>query len=355
MKTKPQDKAAPAANLLEVARVARVSPSTVSRILNGTARVSDAKRKAVEAAIARLNFRPNLLARGLRQGRAMTIGILTQEVDSSFFTAALKGVEARLAGSHFAPLIVSGHWNAREEAERISLLISRRVDGIIILTGLLPEKQILGFAQAVPIAVVGRRLASDNVFSVAVDNVAGGHLATRHLVDLGHRRIAHLAGPETHVDAIDRLKGYRSALKEAGIEADPKLIVSAGFEASGGLLAVNALIEAQRPFSAIFAANDESAYGAQLGLYRRGIRVPEDVSLVGYDDLPGSGYRTPPLTTVSQPLFEMGRRAADALLEMLQGRKPQSETGEVRLVVRETTHWAHGRQSSRSGPTDRPG
>jgi LacI family transcriptional regulator len=341
-KQRQQDRVAPAANLLEVARVARVSPSTVSRILNGTARVSDAKRKAVETAIARLDFRPNLLARGLRQGRAMTIGILTQEVDSAFFTAALKGVEARLARSHFAPLIVSGHWNAREEAERVSLLLSRRVDGIIILTGLMPEKQILRFAKAVPIAVVGRRLASDNVFSVSIDNIAGGRLATRHLIELGHRRIAHLAGPETHVDAIDRLKGYRSSLKEAGIEADPKLVVSAGFESSGGLLAVNALVESRRPFSAIFAANDESAYGVQLGLFRRGIRVPEDVSLVGYDDLPGSGYRTPPLTTVSQPLFEMGRRAADALLEMLQGRRPPSEAGEVRLVVRETTSWAHG-------------
>jgi LacI family transcriptional regulator len=339
MKPAAGPRAAPqTSTLLEVARVARVSPSTVSRILNGTARVSDAKRRAVESAIARLDFRPNLLARGLRKGRGMTIGILTQALESAYFTAALRGVEEGLAGSGFAPVIVSGHWNAREEAERVALLISRRVDGIIILNDVLGEEQILDYARTLPIVVTGRELPPGNVFSMRVDNVQGGHLATRHLIDLGHKRIAHLAGPQDHVDATDRLKGYRRALKEAQLPYDPGLVVAASFEASGGLLAVNQLIESRQPFTAIFAANDESAYGARLALYRRGIRVPDDISLVGYDDLPGALYTTPPLTTVRQPLAETGRRAAQAVLELVAGGTPSREgLPEVSLVVRETT------------------
>jgi LacI family transcriptional regulator len=340
MKPAAKEKLPQATTLLEVARAARVSPSTVSRILNGTARVAEPKRRAVEAAIARLDFRPNLLARGLRKGRGMTIGVLTQVVDSPFFATWLKGIEGGLAGSGFAPLIVSGHWNAAEEAERVALLISRRVDGVIILTGLLAEEQIVDFSRSVPIVVAGRalRAGKGNVFSMRVDNVEGAYLATRHLVDLGHQAIAHLAGPESHVDAIDRLKGYRKALKEAGLPFDPRLVVEAGFEAAGGVLAVTQLVEARQRFTAIFAANDESAYGAQLGLYRRGIRVPEDVSLVGYDDLPGSAYLTPPLTTVRQPLLDMGTLAARALLDLIAGRRPAVDGAPaVQLVVRDTT------------------
>jgi LacI family transcriptional regulator len=328
--------------LVEVANAAQVSPSTVSRILNGTARVSPEKREAVETAIAALDFRPNLLARGLRQGRGMTVGILTQQVDSPFFTASLKGIEEGLAGSGFAPLIASGHWDAREEKERVALLLSRRVDGLIILTGHLPNEEIQRFARSVPIVVTGRKLPSGRVVSMASDHVHGGYLATRHLVELGHRHIAHLKGPELHEDARDRLRGYRQALKEAQIPFDPGLVVAGGFEASSGLVALDRLMASQRPFTAIFAANDESAYGARLGLYRRGIRVPEDVSLVGFDDLASSLFTTPPLTTVRQPLFEVGKLAALALLALVAGRPP---TGEVppplRLVVRETTRTVH--------------
>lgn len=292
----------------------------------------------MEEAIQTLDFRPNPLARGLRTGHGMTIGVLTQETDSPFFGTCLRGIEEGLSGSDFAPVIVSAHWNAREEADRISLLISRYVSGIVLLNGMLDEKQILDFARSLPIVVVGRRLPPRNVFSMAIDNVRGGYLATRHLIELGHRQIAHVSGPANHLDATDRLKGYRKALQQAQIPYDPELVSNAGFVSSGGLLAANRLLDSQRRFTALFAANDESAYGAQLGLHRHGMRVPDDVSLVGYDDLPGSKYRTPPLTAVHQPLLEMGRRAARAVLDMIGGRPPGGEgIPDVELVVRETT------------------
>jgi LacI family transcriptional regulator len=328
----------PAATLVQVARAARVSPSTVSRILNGTARVADAKQQAVREAIARLGFRPNPVAHGLRKGRRMTIGVLAPEVDSPYFGTIFRGLTEALAGSDFVPVVLGGPTEAEAEAKRVDGLLARRVDGIVIVTCRLQDEQLRQFAASVPMVVSGRTLRGKGIFSMKLDNALGGALATRHLLELGHRRIAHLQGPLEHLDAVERSEGYRRALREYGLRVDPGLIIPGGFLAPDGLAAVERLLASGRRFSAIFAANDESAYGAHLGLHRRGIRVPEDVSLVGFDDLPGSRFTTPPLTTVRQPLEEMGRRAARSLLDLLHGRTPPTDDmPEVELVVRDST------------------
>jgi LacI family transcriptional regulator len=212
------------------------------------------------------------------------------------------------------------------------------VDGLIIVTCRMADALLLRYSATAPIVVAGRDLRRGNLFSMKMDNVLGGRLATRHLVDLGHRRIALLQGPSDHIDALDRVEGYRRALREARVPVDPELIIPAGFFMEDGLEAVNRLLDAGRKFTAIFAANDECAYGAHLALHRRGIRVPRDVSLVGFDDLPGSSYTIPPLTTVRQPLEEIGRRVAHSMLDLLHGRKPSTEDmPEVELVIRDTT------------------
>lgn len=323
--------------VLDVAREAGVSASTVSRILNGTARVAASKRAAVEDAIRRLEFRPNLSARSLRQGRTMTIGILTQDVESPFYGRAMSGIEAGLAGSGYAPIMVSGHWNATEEAERIHILMARRIDGIVVLNGHMDEAQIVDFARRQPVVVMGRRIAGPNVRSIKLDQSAGGYLATRHLLAMGHRRVAHIAGPRDHEDAIERHEGYLRAHQEAGITPEPQLLVQGDFLETGGLMAMNRLLDGGQPFTAVFCANDQTAYGARMALYRRGVRVPDDVSLVGFDDLPASAFLTPPLTTVRQPLYEMGLYAAHALLQLLgHPARPVDPPG-LELVVRETT------------------
>ncbi len=329
---------APPATLVEVARAARVSPSTVSRILNGTARVADAKQRAVRAAIARLKFRPNPVAHGLRKGRRMLIGVLAPEVDSPWFASVFRGVVEALAGSDFVPLVSGGSTSREAEVARVQDLLARRVDGIIIVNCRISDEELRAFSSSVPMVVSGRGLRGDRIFSMRLDNALGGALATRHLLDLGHTRIAHLEGPHDHLDAVDRAMGYRNALRDAGLRVDPGLIVPAGFLAPDGLAAVERLLDSRRSFTAVFAANDECAYGAHLGLHRRGIRVPEDVSLVGFDDLPGSRFATPPLTTVRQPLEEIGRRAARSLLDLLHGRTPPThDMPEVELVVRDST------------------
>lgn len=326
-----------AVTVLDVARAAGVSPSTVSRILNGTARVAADKRAAVEAAIAKLNFRPNLFARSLKTGTTMTVGIVTQDVESPFYGRAMKGIEEGLSGSGYAPIIVSGHWNAKEEAERVELLMARRIDGLIILTGHLSDEQVRAFALHQPVVATGRQVDGPQLRSCQLDQEMGGYLATRHLINLGHRRIAHITGPQDHDDAQQRLAGYRRALQEAGLAADPALVVQGDFMESGGLMAMSRLIDSGESFTAVFAANDQSAYGARMALYRRGVRVPDDVSVVGFDDLPASAYLTPPLTTVRQPIYEVGLYAARTLLGLMGHPVEPITLPPMELVVRETT------------------
>ncbi len=327
--------------LAMVAQAAGVSPSTVSRILTGHARVSDDKRRSVEEAIARLNYQPNVLARGLAQGRTLTIGVLTQDIDSPFCAQALRGVEDALAGTGMTPLFVSGHWNVQDEAERMAHLLARRVDGIVVLTGRLTDEQLREYALRVPVVVTGRSLRGHNLTSLRLDDFKGAWLATRHLIELGHRRIAHIAGPQDHADSMERLSGYRKALEDAGIEADEQLVAHADFHEQSGVLAMNRLLEVHRPFSAVFASNDQAAYGARLALYQHHIRVPEDVSLIGFEDLPGSRYAIPPLSTVHQPVYELGQAAARMLLKMIEGGNAPIALPEPQLVARASTQRLH--------------
>ena len=320
-----------------VADLAGVSSSTVSRILNGSAKVSPTKQQAVDAAIATLGFMPNPVARGLAGGRTLSIGVVTQAIDSPFYGEGLRGIEAVLGAAGYMPLFASGHWTAADEKKCIDLLLSRRVDGMIVFTGRLPDEALMQVARRVPTVVTGRQLSGPGLYSLNFANVEAARMATRHLIELGHRRIVHILGPRDHADARERKEGYRRALKEAGIAYDPTLVVQGDFNEVSGLRAVSHLIESRIEFSAIFAANDQTAYGAALGLYRRNLRIPDDVALVGFDDLPGSQYSIPPLTTIRQPVYQLGELGAIAVLAMLRGEAPEGELPPPVLVTREST------------------
>ncbi len=320
-----------------VATKAGVSPSTVSRILNGTAVVSADKKKAVEEAISTLGFIPNPIARGLAGGKTLSVGVVTQAIDSPFYGVALRGIEAELDLAGYSALFVSGHWDAKTESKCVDVLLSRRVDGIIVLTGRLTNATLKSCAKRVPIVVTGRSLKAPQLYSLHFDNVEGGRLATQHLVSLGHRRIAHISGSLNHPDAADRLLGYREALVSAGIGFDAELVVSGDFSEASGLLAARQLLEKKCDFSAIFAANDQMALGAALALHQRGLRIPGDVSLVGFDDLPAATYAWPPLTSVHESAYELGRLAALSMLQLLQGIRPGSVLPGPRLIQRDST------------------
>ena len=320
-----------------VAQAAGVSPSTVSRILNGTAVVSDDKRQAVDHAIATLGFVPNPVARGLAGGRTLSVGVVTQTIDSPFFGGALRGIEGELSAAGYSPLFVSGHWSAAHEMRCIDVLRSRRVDGIIVLAGRLGDAALTTLAQSLPVVVTGRSLKAAGLVSLSFDNFEGGRLATHHLLQLGHRRIAFITGDTRHPDAKERQRGYRAALEAAGVVPEPALVIPGQYTEDSGRLAVERLLDSRQPFTGIFAANDQMAFGAALGLHRRRLQVPHDVSLVGFDDVATATFSIPPMTTVHHPVVEMGQIAARAMLQLLAGVTPHEQLPAPRLVVREST------------------
>lgn len=321
-----------------VARLAGVSTSTVSRYLSGTHQVSPDKKAAIDSSIDKLNYRPNLVARGLAKGRTMTVGVMTQEILSSFFNEAMRGVEDGLIGHNYEAIFVSGHWDPADEARRLTSLMGRGVDGVVLIMGGLEDSVMARHANGVPMVLMGRHSALKQVHSLSFDHYDGACRAVRHLVELGHKRIAFVSGPPDRFDADERMRGYRDTLAQAGIAFDDQLVASGNYVEPGGVTAMNILLDRGRPFTAVFAGNDDSAYGAMLAMHRRGIVIPRDVSLVGYDDLPHSSYCIPPLTSVRQPLRELGREAANAIVALIEGRKPpRSALTRLELIVREST------------------
>ncbi len=321
----------------DVANTAGVSINTVSRILNGTAQVAADKRHRVLEAVKILGYRTSVQSQSLLRGRSQTIGIITPDMSSAFYAAALAGVEYNLSNSGFYPLFASAHWQAETETMGIHVLLSRGVDGLVVMGGLSSDRFLNELAERLPIAIMGRIVPGLETQSIAIDNVEGAILATKHLIELGHRRIAHIGGPRSNTDAQARLLGYRNALEQHNIEFNPNLIVEGDWLETSGMIALESILARGSSFSAIFAANDQMALGAHLGLTRRNLRVPDDISLVGFDDLPGTAFSNPPLTTVRQPMTLMGRAVAHHVVATLQNQTYTFEPLKAELIVREST------------------
>ncbi len=320
--------------ITEIAAAAGVSISTVSRVLRGSAPVAEDKRQAVLAAVKALDYRPNIFAQGLASGESRIVGVVTQNVSSPFYDAILRGVLQGLEAGPYSPLFADGYWQAPRERQALQLLLEHRVEGLIVLGGASPEEELAAIAETTPLVLVGRN--AEAVPCLRFDDFRGGYLATQYLIQCGHRRIAHIAGLLSHEDAVCRREGYQRALADAELEADPDLEIEGDFTEASGLLAVGMLLGQQRTFSAIFCGNDQMAYGARLALFRHGLRVPDDVSVIGFDDQPLSAFTTPPLTTVRQPAMAIGLEAAQVLLRLLDGEDPNLKTFAAELVVRES-------------------
>jgi LacI family transcriptional regulator len=320
-----------------VAREAGVSPSTVSRILNGTARVRESKVRAVKAAISKLQFMPNPVARSLAGGKSMSIGVVIQTIDSPFYGEALAAIEKGLLRADYSALFVSGHWRETDERKCIDHLLSRRVEGIILVTSCLADQELANLARNLPLVLTGRSVASDRIYSLDVDSTPGARLATDYLIGQGHRRIAFISGPANHPDALQRFDGYQAALTAHRLPLVKKLVAEGDYTDAGGYQAMTRLLDAGAEFTAVFAANDQTAYGAMLALHRHGRRVPQDVSLVGFDDLPTSSFTIPPLTTVHRSINEIGECAAEAMIDLIEGRVPSAKVSSATLAIREST------------------
>jgi len=305
------------ATIREVARLAKVSVATVSRVMNGVS-VTPANRSAVLAAVEELGYRPNAFARSLATNRSGAIGVVVNEVSGLFYGGVIQGIESVVEthGMHLA--VSSGHRSVERERQAVESLMESRADALILLITASSDYDLIELANRDrPVVVMGRHIEELSGRCVYVDNVHGGYIATRHLIDLGHRRIAHLTGNLAMKDGRDRLDGYRSALREAGIEYDEALVVEGEFVEASGHQGMQRLLRRGLDFTAAFAANDQSAAGALLALKEASVKVPDQVSVVGFDDVLLARYVSPSLTTVGQPFVEMGRSAARIALDAI--------------------------------------
>lgn len=331
-------KSSPGASIAEIAALAQVSARTVARVLSASGGVSAERRRAVQESIAVLARTQAAAGDDERPFAARTVGVLVQSSESSYYRVLLSGIERGLGAGGYLMQCVSGEWCARQEADQIRRLATRQAAGVILPSGMLEDTQLLRLAAELPIVVTGRDLQGPRLKSISVDNFGGAMTAVRHLIALGHRRIAHIAGPPNLAEARERAAGYRAALEEAGLRFDPALVVQGGFRAGGGLAAIHALLERANAFTAVFAGNDLSACGARKALLRYGIRVPDDVSLIGFDDLPEAIEARPALTTIRQPVFELGHAAAAALIALIEVKEDAAVAlPALELVVREST------------------
>ena len=313
------------ATLDEVARVAGVSRATVSRVVNGSPKVSPEIRKSVERAIDRLGYVPNRAARSLVTRRSESIAVVITEpaprlFSDPFFPRIIRGVSTALAARDLQLVLLMPD-DMDDEERTVRYLTAGHVDGVILVSlhGDDPLPRELA-ARHIPIVVVGRPPLGAAVDHVDADNRGGALLATRHLIDGGRRRIATISGPSDMNVGIDRLAGYRDALTQAGLDVDPDLIVAGDFTHDGGAEAMERLLAARPDLDAVFCAADLMAAGALGVLHASGRSVPEDVAVVGYDDAPIALTTRPPLTSIRQPVEEMGRELVHLLGESMERR-----------------------------------
>jgi len=319
-----------AVTIRDVARAAEVSVATVSRVVNATGQVREATERRVREAIGRLEYVPHGGARSLTMRRTHVIGLVLPEMYGDFFSEIIRGVDrvARPAGYH---VLVSGSHSDPAETEAVLHALHGRVDGLVLM---MPGPEIGRLARGLPRqtpAILLNAAGPTALPTLRIDNRRGARLAVDHLLDLGHRRIAHVRGPEGNADAAERRLGYREALADRGVAAEAWLELPGDFREESGFAAGQRLAELVPRPTAVFAANDAMAIGCLAGLRARGLEVPADLSLVGFDDVPNARYLTPALTTVRVPIAEVGSRATERLLRLLSS--PEDEGGGQEVVV----------------------
>jgi DNA-binding LacI/PurR family transcriptional regulator len=306
------------ASLKDVAKHAGVSPATVSRVMNNTVPVDDATAAKVRDSIAKLNYRPNVFAQNLRRKQLNIIGLVVPQIDHDMFARVIANVDAYAV--HYGYEMMLGNTsNSSETEERIIRnFLTMNVSGLII-SRVSDESTVLGMLDrsGVPAVIIDRTLEHENVDCVCLDNVGAGKLAAKYLVAMGHRALAGVTGPMGIHLSRDRLDGFRSYLHEQGIQLDDRLVTDGDFGFDSGREAARRLLETGLPLSAIWAQNDLMAIGCMHELAARDIRVPEDVSIVGMDDIRAARMVYPALTTVRQPLDHMSDTAIQVLIHRM--------------------------------------
>jgi LacI family repressor for deo operon, udp, cdd, tsx, nupC, and nupG len=323
------------ANMKDVAKLAGVSTATVSRAMTNPEKVSDKTRKKVELAVAESGFSPNVIARNLRRSESKTVVVILPDITNMFFADIVRGIQFVANKNDYNVLLGDSVHNIQQAKAYIDLVKSKQADGIISLTSELPVEVEKGIN--IPIVMACEYFEHFPVPTIRVDNYAAAKSAVDYLLDIGHKRIACITGPMDNPICVARKKGYRQSLEGAAIKFDDSAIDSGDFSFHSGYSAFHRLYS-QYKMTALFCFNDMMALGAMRAAFEVGLKVPEQLSIVGFDDLPFAEYTTPQLTTIRQPQQQIGETAMQTLLHLLLGEKAAQDTIiPTQLLVRSST------------------
>lgn len=341
----PRRREGQAVTVRQVARRAGVSTATVSRALSGSGPVSPGAAERVRSASRALGYEPNRIARSLRVRRTRLAGVLIPDIQNPFFTAVVRGVEDVLQAEGWTLLLGNSDDHADRESRSLATLRAEGAAGVVLVPGQEGSAYRSLLGRGLVLVAIDRSPEGLDVDRVTVANVEGARRAVAHLLALGHRRVGLVGGPRGLSTSADRRRGYDAALAAAGVRRLASLVEEGDFRPRGGRAAAERLLSREPRPTALFVTNDLMTLGAYEALRARGLRVPQDVAVVGFDDAPWAPWLDPPLTTVAQPAYELGRTAAELLLARLEepARPPRSVVLDAPLVVRESCGARRGR------------
>ncbi len=327
-----------AVSIKDIAKAADISYSTVSRALNDSPRVRPETRERIQRIAREMGYLPSGVARSLVTRRTNIVGVVVSTITDLFFAEVIHAIEEIALSHKYSVILANSGGEPERELAAIRALLERRVDGIIVISGC-SDKEAMSAERGieVPIVIINNVHQEHTGYSVEVDNIGGGRLATQHLLELGHRRIAHIAGPTTEWDGVERLRGYEQALQAHQLPLDPSLIVRGNGRPEGGMRAMDQLLALPSRPTAVFCYNDVTALGAIRAAHAAGLRIPHDLSVVGFDDIDLSPFFEPPLTTITQPKRTMGEKAVQMILDLLAEKIIEDCVLPSQLVVRDST------------------
>ncbi|BBF04596.1 TPA: substrate-binding domain-containing protein [Haemophilus influenzae] len=305
------------ATMKDIARLAQVSTSTVSHVINGSRFVSDEIREKVMRIVAELNYTPSAVARSLKVRETKTIGLLVTATNNPFFAEVMAGVEQYCQQHQYNLIIATTGGDAKRLQQNLQTLMHKQVDGLLLMCGDSRFQADIELAISLPLVVMDWWFTELNADKILENSALGGYLATKALIDAGHRKIGIITGNLKKSVAQNRLQGYKNALSEAKIALNPHWIVESHFDFEGGVLGIQSLLtQSSRP-TAVFCCSDTIAVGAYQAIQQQGLRIPQDLSIMGYDDIELARYLSPPLSTICQPKAELGKLAVEALLQRI--------------------------------------